>query len=115
MPLAALVSNLAQKAMREHPLDREIPVFEVSVSATRVPRLGRVKWDSQLVRCKRPLEAWHIRRRNINPYARTLVPVAEVIHLVRLKVHPDPGVVPRFSPSSPGPSCQAQPRAELSV
>ena len=37
MPLAALVSNLAQKAMREHPLERQRPVFKVPVMATRIP------------------------------------------------------------------------------
>ena len=115
MPLAALVSNLGQKAMREYPLERQRPVFEVSVMALRIPRLGRAKWGSQLGRCKRPRQAWHIRRRNINPFARTLVPVAEVVHLVRLIIHPEPGAEDRVSSGSAGYPCQAQPRPEVSV
>src|SRR5947209_626705 len=113
MPLAALVSNLGQKAMREYPLERQRPVFEVSVMALRIPRLGRAKWGSQLGRCKRPRQAWHIRRRNINPFAGALVPVAEVVHLVRLIVHPEPGAEDRLSSGSPGHPRQAQPWREV--
>src|SRR5947207_12169367 len=115
MPLAALVSNLGQKAMREYPLERQRPVFEVPVMTIRIPSLGRGKWGSQLGRSKRPRQAWHIRRRNINPLAGTLVPVAEVVHLVRLIVHPEPGTEDRLSGDSPGHPRHAQPRSEVSV
>src|SRR5215472_13784642 len=115
MALAALVSKLAQKAMREHALERQRPVFEVPVMAMWIPRLGRRKWGSQLGRSKRPHQAWHIRRRNINPLADTLVPVAEVVHLVRLIVHPEPGAEDRLSAESLGHPLQAQPRRKVSV
>src|SRR6266567_3916780 len=115
MPLAALVSNLGQKAVRELPLERQRPVFEVSVMALRIPSLGRGKWGSQLGRSKRPRQAWHIRRRNINPLAGALVPVAEVVHLVRLIVHPEPSAEDRLSSGSPGHPRHAQPRSEVSV
>ncbi len=41
------------------------------------------------------------------------MPVAEVVHLVRAKVHPEPGADDRFSCWSPGNPRQAQPRHEV--
>src|SRR5690242_18610064 len=41
VPLAALVRNLADKPLRQHMLDSEVPVFEVSVPPVRVPGLRR--------------------------------------------------------------------------
>ncbi len=62
MPLAALVSNLADKVTREHPLDGEIPVFEVSVLGDSDPTpWASINGAGSRDGSKRPREAWHIR------------------------------------------------------